>query len=283
MAWNQPASNNNSAARKASKSSPSLLKGLVAGLLVVAIGAVVAFYLLSGKGERPVKVAESKKPSQIAEVKPAVAPTNDSPVTKAKATPWWLCEASETNGFTEAQVRRWKLAHRPLPKVMPVYDKPRARCAIFKHFSENAIAGLVTHEPGAGMIGTPVYGEKFEKDFMDSCNEPILEDKDDDDYARNLKKQMKDIKIELRQRMSDGESLSQILLDTHRDLQRLAVVKREIENDMRTMIKQEAKTESDVESYIQAANKLLEQKGAAPIKSNRILTKSLMRLVNKEN
>ena len=281
MAWNRADTSSQSAARKPASKSPSAVKGAIAGVVVVAVLGLAAFFIFGGKDVKPKTEKVEKKPAKIAEVKPAAASTNETAVVKKK--PVWFCDASQTNGFTKYQQRKWEIVHRPRPKVYPKGEFRKAKCEIFGHRSENTIALLLTHKPGSGMIGTPVYGEKFEKDFIKSCEEPIVISQDDDEYVRNLKQQMKETKIELRQRMADGESLSKILMDTHKDLQRLGQIRQNVEKDMRQMIKEHAQTEADVDTYFEAANKILEQQGIAPMKPNSIVRRAFYNQIkNKE-
>lgn len=73
MSWNKPSSDSQSAARKAPKASPSLVRGVVAGLVVAVLG-IAAFFVFNGKSAKPKVEKPVKKPAQIEEVKPAAAP-----------------------------------------------------------------------------------------------------------------------------------------------------------------------------------------------------------------
>ena len=252
------------------------------GAAGVALAAVVALLVCStGKDA----ASDGDKPATsrtIKAVEPQLSTNKAEKPVPLYATKFWELDESKTNGFTEGMIRKWKLARRPLPKVMPKANYRKSRYEIFKYRSENAIAGLLTHEPGKGMIGTPVFGEKFEADFLKSCEEPILPEEGDDEYNLELKRQMKETKIELRQRMANGENLSQILLDTHKELQRLGQVKQSIEREMREMIRENAQTEEDVDAYFEAANKLLEQKGVAPMVPNPLIRRALLNSLKKK-
>ena len=252
------------------------------GAAGVALAAIVALLVCStgkdaaGNGDKP---ATSRT---IKAVQPQLSTNKTEKAEKPVplyATKFWELDESKTNGFTEGMIRKWKLARRPLPKELPKATYKKDKYAIFSHRSENAIAGLLMHKPGQGMIGTPVYGEKFEQDFLESCEEPIFVDENDDEYSRNLKELMKQTKIELRQRMADGENLSQILLDTHKELQKLGQIRQDIETSMRKAIAENAETEADVNDCFEAANVLLESKGVAPMRPNPILMKSLMHII----
>ena len=158
-------------------------------------------------------------------------------------------------------------------------ERPRPAYAIFKHESENKIAALITMEPGRPVFGTQIYNEKFVDDFMKSCESPIVIEDSDDEYARRLKQDMIETKIELRERMREGENICDIMSDTRKELQRLGMVKKNIERMMVDELKTSAKDAYDVDDLVDAANALLEAQGIAPLKLNPVLKRSIMRTI----
>lgn len=280
MAWNKPSTENQQSIKKNTAKAPSAKRGVIAGaVIIVALGALCLYLFTNGEADsRPL---QKKERGLIKEVTPAAAPTNKAVQTESTLPPYgfWAVDASKTNGFTPAMIRKWTLYNRPRRKAKPRVPRME-KYEIFSHPSENQIAGLIMHEPGVTLIGRPVFNQAFEKDFMKSCEEPIIVGADDDDYTRNLKQTMIDTKIELRQRMSEGESLNKILYDAHEELQRLGQVKRAIETEMRTLIKEGAQTENDIDDFVDAANKMLEEKGIAPMKKNAVVRRALARLIN---
>ena len=277
MAWN--GSDGAEAPRKSgNKAKPSAWRGLLAAIIVIGGAAGTFLYLMPSSSVDDGK-KEDVKSKLIAEA--PHSPTNvqevavDIPAPKEvpqKPTLDYARLAAEgktviTNKFGEeivlARSRR--------------REKPRPKYAIFAHESENKIAALLTIEPGTQLFGTQIYNQKFVDDFLKSCEEPILVADEDDDFTRQLKQDMIETKIELRNRMNDGEDLREIMSDTRKELQRLGMVKREVERMMRDEVKNNANDEHDIEDYINAANMMLEAKGIAPIKITPILRHSLMR------
>ena len=90
---------------------------------------------------------------------------------------------------------------------------------------------------------------------------------------------MKEVKIELRNRMRDGESLCQIMADTHEEMQRLGLARLEIENLVREQLNEGVASERDANDLLDAANKMLEERGCAPIKDNPLIRFSIKRSV----
>ena len=278
--WNKPSAANQPAVKKGGVKSPSLIKGAIVGAVAVVIG-IVCIFAFSGKSKKPVKDTGTK-PAKINDVTPAVAKQEEKVVKSAEgARPLHYWELPTTNGLTETQIRKWKFMHEPAPsytnRVMA--SRPRPKYAIFKTRPENEIAALISAKPGASMVGERRYTDKFKEEFLKSCEVPIVVSEDDDEYTANLKREMNQVKIELRQRMADGEDLGQILADTRKEIQRLAQVKKEVEAEMRKMIKETAVTEEDVDTCIDAANKLLESKGVAPVRMNPLLRTALKRSI----
>ena len=252
---------------------------LVLGAVCLAVLSVGAYFLFSG-GDDAAKDETAKGRGRIKEVTPAAAPKfveKEKPPEKKKI-PFWEVPKSQTNGFSEAMQRKWRHKHYPpacytnttsLTEAPPSY-------AIFNHPCENRIAAYLTIEPGQTMVGTPVFGERFEKEFLKSCEEPIIINEDDTEETKALKNLMKETKIELRNRMAAGEKLSDIMDETHREIQKLGAAKRQIEQLVHEQLK-EVTSEQDVDDIVAAANKMLEEKGVAPISVNPILRKNIKR------
>ena len=91
-----------------------------------------------------------------------------------------------------------------------------------------------------------------------------------------MKKAMIDAKIEISDRMRQGEKLSDILEETRSELMRLSRIKRDIEKLVREETQNPDITEGEVTDYIAAANKLLEKEGIAPINGSSIIRNNIL-------
>lgn len=275
MAWNH--SSETEGTREGRRGRPSL-RGLVAGLIVVVFGGAAAWLLLpSGGAEDVAKRSSSLHPARIREVKPAAAPKAEvvekTPKVPEKKKPWW--ETDNTNGFTEVQQRVWRFHHGPPPAYVARRDRrKRADFAIFEHRSENLIASYLAMEPGQGIIGSPNLNG-IEEDFLESLKTPIIPTSDDSPEIAAWKRTMNETKIDIKARLDAGEKLADILAETHREAQRLAQLKQMITQELRAQIDENSSKE-DVEDYITAANRLLEEKGIAPISAGPIIRRKLM-------
>ena len=267
---------------KATDKPLTLAVGIAAGMLVL-VCAFVVWHFMSAPDESVQNKRSTRRPDATKSIsKPAPKPnTFKEDIEKPREVEYW--EKDSTNGLSEAQVRKWRAMHRKPPCYTNTLSRtePPPEFAIFKHHSENQIALYLTLEPGTTLVGTPTFGRSFEEDFLQSCEEPILQEEDDTPEQAELRQQMKDVKIELRNRMRDGESLCQIMADTHEELQRLGLARLEIENLVREQLSEGVASEQDANDLLKAANRMLEEKGCAPIKDNPLIRFSIKRSILK--
>ena len=260
---------------------PAVAKGIVAGVVVVAV-AVSAWYFLSTSRTETLEDNKSKKQTKIAVATPTLATpvkVEKPEVEKPKPLRKWEYPVSRTNELSDAELRKWKVMHRPPPGYTNDTSRTEAppAYAIFNHHSENEIACLLTLRPGETLVGTPIYGKRFTEDFLKSCEEPIIVTEDDTPEQAELKRLMNETKIDLRQRMAEGEDLGQILLDTRAEYQRLASYRQSLQQEINELKKDDSLSMEDIDDFVEAANKMLEEKGIAPLKLSPITRRMLMR------
>ena len=265
---------------KPCKASPSvkvspLIKGVIAGIVVV-LGALTALYCLRPGLEepRPTSVERQPKPktdSQATSVKHKV----EKPLEEQQEIPYW--KRDTTNGLSEVQLRKWQQVRRPRTEPVNI-ERKTPKYKIFEHRSENEIACLLTLEPGKGLIGSPNY-RGMKEDFLKSCEKPIIIEADDDEYTKNLKQMMISAKIELRNRMNDGEDFDQIMRDSRTEMQKLATYRNQLKAELFRMFR-EGTADADAGDMLEAANKLLESKGIAPLKMGPLLRVQLDSMKN---
>lgn len=257
-----------------------VVKGALAGIIVVVAAVGAWFFLAKRDGAR--SAAEPEKASKIVGKAPSPAPTakvDEPEQEKPKPLRKWEYPVERTNELSSAELRKWKAHHMPPPAYTnnsALYES-RLPYEIFDHPSENKIAFYLVHKPGEGLVGTPTFGKRFVNDFMQSLVNPIVVTKDDTPEQAQLKRDMIQVKIELKERIDAGEDLAAIMLDTHKEYQKLAQYKNAIEKELRDFRKRPDVTVSDVDDFVAAANQLLEGKGIAPISLSPIARRMLMR------
>lgn len=282
MAWN-----GSDGAAKPQKSvkraKPSAWRGILAAVIVLcgAAAAYIAFLgPATGGGARDNAKAKSAK---IAEVSPdlseytpvAVDAETVKPQKKRELSYW---EKPTTNGLNEAQLRKWRNMHLPAPSFTntAMHARLPSEYEIFETRAENEIAMFMTMAPGEGLVGSPDYDESFREEFLKSCESPIIINEDDTEYEKQLKRDMEEIKIDLRQRMRNGEDICEIMAETREEMMRLGVVRQQIEGEMRDMLS-ESESADDFDDCIEAANRILESQGIAPLRINPIVRRNIMR------
>lgn len=269
--WNRPSANKPITPRKTN----SVAKGLIAGLIVVIVAAIAAYFIFSSSERKPTKEVKQKKNAQIAEVTPAAAPKleEETPVEK-KEIPYW--ELPTTNGLTQMQALKWKHRHTKIAFTNDItrYDeKPRYK--VFDTGIDNRLACYMTMEAGEGMVGTPVFDDRFRQEFEESLKHPIIIDENDDEYTKELKRAVREAKVELVNRVKDGEDICQIFEETHDEMMRFATMKSDIVQEFTKYARDPDNSVEDVEDYFKAANKLLEEKGVAPFKMSPVLKEAI--------
>ena len=272
--WNQ------SNAGRRTEVRPSRTRLVVWAAVGVAF-AVVAFlaarYAMKDGDSNAVPERE-RKPKPIAHVAPKT-PAKAETVVEEAPKKFWEVDASQTNGFTRMQMRKWEIAHRPPPGYTnnAALLRKKPAYAIFNHKCENLIAAYLTLKPGDGMIGTPILGEGFRQQFLKSLEEPIIVTAEDSPEVAQLKRDMIATKIDLKARMDEGEDICKILSDTHREVQDLARYKAMLQKERHEASRNPDMTMEDVDDLVEAANKMLDAKGIAPIKLGPISRRLIQR------
>lgn len=252
------------------------------GIGVVIVAFLFAKFFLKDTTVRPIQ--ESDRAKRIAEVSPSFA-YNSPKATEPheKALPKYKTKEeryfAETNGLNKMQIQRWKIDHMPPAGITNNTSQTEERpyYQIFDHSSENDIAGFLTMESGETLVGTPSYERWFVKDFLKSLETPIIVTKDDTPEQAALKREMIEVKIDLKARHDAGEDIAAIMTATHDEYQRLAEYKDTIWELLREARRNPDATDQDIEDFITAANVQLESKGIAPIELGPV-TRHMLRL-----
>ena len=253
--------------RKASPkggSKPSgAFKGAIAGVIVVA-AAVGAWFFLTQKQETAKPDTETKKPSRIAEVTPApAAPVKAVDPKEEKPKPLPPQRIGETR---DGKVL---LPDGTLHTVKGVITSGVARVSLidrtFKHDTDCMLAHLLVVEPGEGFVGDSesIYSG-FEKEFLKTLDDPIVYDKNDSDYVKELKMGVQALRQELLDARANGESIEKVLIDTRDQLQQLGLYRQELEERVLRM-SEDGMSQQDYNDLITAANKMLEERGSKPL------------------
>ena len=269
MGWNGSGGGSAPVKPKVTAKKPSPVRGIVAGLLVVAVSAVAYFAFFSGS-EKPKSVKVEKERGRIKEVFPAKAPTNAAPVKAETAEKTWPPPDAYKD---ERGIWRYPGGARvfnPKDRERATQIPESSNIPKFTHAVEREIATLLTMEPGGMLVGEPPY-HLYAQDFQNAILDKIEINEDDSERDKAIKQAVIDAKKELCQRIKEGEDVVQILKESREEIRRLNAYKRELENLVREQVRNAELSDEDVADSFAAANKLLEEKGIAPMRSNAIM------------
>ena len=292
MAWNgssEKNTNGTSAAKRpvgGAKKSPSIMRGAFAALAVVALAAG-AWWWLARRAPEPVAPEKPKRPTKasppvVAKPTPQPKPKDYSALDNIQLR---RLPESETNNLTEAQVKYWRMFH---PWPPPDKDQPKAKHGkyhIFETRADNEIAFVLATEPGTMVIGNRSVGPDFESRFLKSLEKPIIVSKDDSEYEQNLKRAVIEAKLNLKDALDRGENIGKIMDEARDELQKMARYRAQLEKEATVMLHRGEIGAADAEDVIKAVNKMLEEKGIAPIELNSMsrLAMKYQNIVKKES
>lgn len=257
---------------KVTAKKPSPVRGLIAGGAVVVLAAVAYFAFFSGS-EKPQTEKSGKERGRIKEVAPAAAPTNAVPAKPEKVVeirqvgdgkimkyvngkPAWMYPRQDYHGpvHTSGQHR-----------VLSTLSKT------FKNCADIQIASLLTRRPGDMCIGDPQYERNFVSEFLRSFKNPAIPEPGDTEEQKELKRAVAEVKGDLKARYDAGEDIAKIMRDADNELRQLGAYKKELEEQVRELSKKDDVSAQDIEDYVAAANKMLEERGIRPMAINGFL------------
>ena len=279
MAWNQP-TKPTPANRKSAISKHS--RYILLGCLVV-LCVLIAVSFIADNHNEPAVVSDSKITHQpkIPDVTPDLSAhqgNDNKPVEQVAKIQHSVGEIWFTDDGTKMTTVLKNGEAIDVPVFVP-RNRRLPKTHIFNHPCDNQIANLLRLDPGVGTFGNRDY-KGFKDAFLKSCEEPIIVSEDDDEWTKQLKRDVIETKIELRARMADGEDVEAIMRDTRNEYKKLANIKKDIESEVHNTLLNEDVTEEDMEILVEAANRLLEEKGIAPLKINPFVQRRILELKN---
>ena len=260
--WNRGTSTPKPAPKK-----PSAMRGVMAGLVVVAL-AVVCVVVFMGKGEKPVEKVEKGR-GRIKEVTPAAAP-------KAKA----KLEPEKTKELPPQRVGEIRNGYRLLSsgrlhKVKGVIHVGGRGDSLvdrtFDHGSDRMIAHLLMAEPGGTMVGDSVdIMRGFNEAFAKSLKDEIIIKHDDTDEVRALKQAVIDARSELKQQMALGKSAEEAMIEARDQLHELTLYREDLEKEVLSHA-EDGMSQKDYDDLIGAANLMLEERGIGKVQMPKLI------------
>lgn len=281
MSWNKPSE----APKPVQKEKPNAMRGAIAGLAVVAILGVAAFFIFGGKDVKPKAEKVEKKPAQLAEVKPAAAPTaaSNTVVKKVRLGKDWREKEIQrieakygTNVPNNLKSHLYFLKHPP-----KLVMKPEIPYGYLNHSSERIMASVMVPEPGTFFVAQPEFGESFNLDFANALSADIDILPDDSDEVREVKQLVTQAKKELAEiSQSEGKKPNEIMNEHAKALYELGHFQQNLEQTLQMVRDNPDMTDADVEDAFKAANEIRKKKGLSELRIPN-LTRRMERLKKK--
>ena len=248
----------------------SLFRGLLAGVMAVAVAGVAVWYFRSRGEGRPDADNVKARHSRIATATPSIPTNKVEAGAKRKWHPSMQSNADRLALYNK--IYKGKIPENLEPSVYFMKNPPTQTYTpqprpedIFQHRSERAIAAVLMMEPGGFVMQRTSYDESFDENFKKSLEEPTLLLKDDTPEQRELKKQVNEVKAELAERMRNGEKPSDIMTAAMNDAYELSKFRQDIEEMVREIDEDPDKTDQEVDDFVAAANKMLSDRGVGKI------------------
>lgn len=275
MAWNRPVSTKKETVDVKGQGARHLVCWL--SLLVgAAVAAVLYFALMSDTAPKS-DASSAKAISRIKEVRPQIP-------TRPVATNG-LPERFNKQGQRLAKVRPTlgntgysNIDYGPIETNRPIRERMWIVDRCFQNPVDNKIASLLMAEPGSGIVGEySDYYKNFDKKFLKALETPIVITESDTPEEAELKQAVIDTRKDLKERMDAGENLEQVMKDTWQQLKELGAYKEEIKAMVRKTMKENGGkfTVQDKKDLIDAANKMLDDRGCSQITMPEFITRRL--------
>lgn len=251
---------------------------LSVGLAIVVVGLLVLF--IQDDGDRIVKEpVNATNPSRtvytnIAQVvvEEPVPQLPEETTIDPSARPTKVGEV--VNGYVMLPSGR---IHKPTGVVTNrVADYAKSQYSIFEHRSDNEIAAILMMRPGDTVVGTRRYDRWFSRQFLKSCETPIEFLPTDEPWKIDLKRAVIQARKDLKEAYDRGEDIEAIMTESRQQLQDLARYKQSIKQLYVSNMK-ECETPEQVEALGLAVNKMLEEKGCAPMDFTPLTKQSLLK------
>lgn len=272
MAWNR---NDTAAPKKAVKGgglSPAV-KGIVAGAVVI-VGALVAFFVISGGEKKPAKAVKEKKPAVIAEVKLAAAPTVVEAAKPSAEKP--KAEKPKTDGtWLSKKVTRREVVTNGTMAVETIYTEDGKKHKyyhdtakpVFDNASDQVLALVTADDPHGNAPPLPALGPGFENEFADSLKKEIVIDDNDSEAVKEVKERVKQARQAMLDAMGAGMSAQDVIAEHRKMVEENAAMRMDAVKGLREYL-----DKGDAEGareYLETMNKALDQMGIMRIEMPR--------------
>lgn len=249
----------------------SVPRALFATLALAAIGGGVAWFAHLGKPLSRADEPSAKVIADRARTNRRVGVPRDTSAPSLASGKGHHAVREEARGADTPKRRTWaQLYGRGVP-VTNDFSGGKSRYEIGKRRSENELVFLACAPVGTMVIGDTDYDGDFIRDLHAALDEETATTPEDDATHAAMKSRLAAVKAELRSLREKGVDLAEVLRQTRSELQDLGVYKFQIERQIVDFQDEPGeKSDGDVESFVRAANLMLEEKGIEPFHFNAV-------------
>lgn len=201
----------------------------------------------------------------------------EEPVQLGLKTPERAMEDSKTcdHGFpglqTDSNGQMWyrgvKVPDEPAGS-MRRKGKPYGPRRYFKRATDNYLATMfITGLLGGKPVASGELSPKFMAALENSLKQPVEFLPDDDEDMQTVKRLMQELKDDINGRIAKGENLSDILAAEKKEQAKIADARENYQKTFRELLKKEGTTLEDVEDFLNAANGILNEHHAMPLRA----------------
>lgn len=263
MGWNRSSEDvKKTTVRNGSRGKSTLIHGIAAGLIVVALGGAAIWFFSSG--DAPVRTTRERTQGRIKEVKPQLSTNVVQEVEEKKPEPVETDPAKirvKTLSFVTNSmgniVERYQTADGKTHKLI----RP-SRPPLFRHGTDDLISMALAQNSGGAMPPLPLSGN-MDKEFLKSLEEPIIIDPDDPDEIKERKRIVREARVEIKKLMDQGLHFSEIMADHEKVFNENAEIRAQAIAEARK-IRDSGDTEG-TQTYIEAMNAAFDNMGIEKI------------------
>ena len=281
MAWNRPSEGGKDERGGLGKARPRRF-GLVVAAAVAALCAAVVVYFFHDSGRTVPKTPEKPSSGKIVEVAPAA--TNRAGKAEEPAKPL-TAEEKRLKEIAEIEARyagkempngiATHLYYLKNPPKISITTKRPYDC--FAYTAERSIASLVLAEPGTEFLDQLEFGASFDNEFVNALlakNEPA---EGDDEKTLAMKSAVDEAKHEIaRICREEGKKPSEVMNEYAKMMYDLGKFERNIREMVSEARRNPELSDDDVIDFLEAANKLREERGLPPFKIPSLAKRGLM-------
>ena len=267
--WNRPSGEKKEVERKGGQTNVHL-KAILAGLIVVVGASLAAIWFFHSSTPTSNPDASAKR-TRIKEVKPEATPAKKGEVAKVEPPPVVEPDtnllirtvtnlATGTSKVITNDLRKLSKNRNFLTAKSGILKPPRK---LYKTHAENIVVGMLRSKPGSilPLINLPA---NFDEEFKARIADPVGIEPEDTEAEIEIRRQMVEFKKAAAVLIGEGMTPTEIVMSERKEMNRLSEMRNNLAAEIGSMRREGASAE-EVSLAVEAANILLERKGAPKI------------------